>query len=84
MSLISGLEHFVRDTEPMAAHTWLRVGGPVEYFAEPTTVEELAMLSEITASLVALAERPMTPALSEEEIVMRAPFCVRPSVADHP
>jgi len=46
MSLVSGLEHFVRDTEPMAAHTWLRVGGPVEYFAEPTTIDELAILVE--------------------------------------
>jgi hypothetical protein len=41
------------------------------------------MLSEITASLLALADRPITPALSEEEIVMHAPFCVWASVADH-
>ena len=28
--------------EPLAAHTWLRVGGPAEYFAEPHTTEQLA------------------------------------------
>jgi hypothetical protein len=33
------------------------------------------MLSEIVASRVALADRPATPALSDEEIVMDTPFC---------
>ncbi|QDU94939.1 UDP-N-acetylmuramate dehydrogenase [Lignipirellula cremea] len=44
MSFLSGFEHFVRDNEPMAAHTWLRLGGPAEYFAEPTSFEELSAL----------------------------------------
>lgn len=44
MELWSGLEHVVRDQEPLAPYTWLRVGGPAEYFAEPTTVDELAQL----------------------------------------
>ncbi len=44
MGLLSGFEHFVRENEPMAPHTWLRVGGLAEYFAEPTSVEELAAL----------------------------------------
>ena len=33
------------------------------------------MLSEIEASRLALAVSPAIPAFSEEEIVMRAPFC---------
>ena len=44
MSFISGLEHIVRSDEPLAAHTWFRLGGPAEYFAEPTTVDELQTL----------------------------------------
>jgi UDP-N-acetylmuramate dehydrogenase len=44
MDLWSGLEHIVRDQEPLAPYTWLRLGGPAEYFAEPTTVDELAAL----------------------------------------
>ena len=41
MSLLPGLEHVVFEQEPLAPRTWLRIGGPAEYFAEPTTVEEL-------------------------------------------
>ena len=44
MGLFSGLEHVVRDGEPLAPYTWLRLGGPAEFFAEPTSVEELASL----------------------------------------
>jgi UDP-N-acetylmuramate dehydrogenase len=42
MGLIDGFEHIVRDNEPLAHYTWFRLGGEAEYFAEPTTVEELA------------------------------------------
>lgn len=44
MSWLSGFEHFVRQSEPLAPHTWFRLGGPAEYFAEPTSVEELTAL----------------------------------------
>jgi UDP-N-acetylmuramate dehydrogenase len=44
MELWSGLEHVVRDQEPLGPYTWLRLGGAAEYFAEPTTVDELAQL----------------------------------------
>lgn len=44
MEVFQGLEHFVTENEPLAAHTWLRLGGPAEYFAEPTTIEELTDL----------------------------------------
>src|SRR5690606_40633313 len=36
--------HFVRAAEPLARYTWLGLGGPAQYFAEPTTHEELAHL----------------------------------------
>ena len=38
------LDHILRPGEPLAQHTWLRLGGPAEYFAEPTSVEELSAL----------------------------------------
>ena len=44
MGLFSGFEHIVREQEPLAPYTWLRVGGPAEYFAEPTSVAELVAL----------------------------------------
>jgi len=44
MGLISGFEHCVRGNEPLAPHTWFRLGGLAEYFAEPTSVDELREL----------------------------------------
>ncbi len=42
MSLTEGLEHIIREAEPMAPFTWFRLGGVAQYFAEPTTYDELA------------------------------------------
>lgn len=44
MGVLSGFEHIVRDQEPLAPYTWFRLGGSADYFAEPTTVEELQAL----------------------------------------
>ena len=44
MAALNGFEHIVRDNEPLAPFTWFRLGGPAEYFAEPTSVDELAAL----------------------------------------
>lgn len=44
MSLIAGLEHIVRENEPLAPFTRLKIGGVAEYYAEPTTVDELVLL----------------------------------------
>lgn len=44
MGLLSGLEHIVTEAEPLAAHTWFRLGGSARYFAEPTNQDELALL----------------------------------------
>ena len=42
MAFTTGFEKIVRANEPLAPHTWLRLGGTAEYFAEPNNVEELA------------------------------------------
>ena len=44
MDLLSGLEHIVRANEPLAPFTWFRLGGSAEYFAEPTSIDELGTL----------------------------------------
>lgn len=44
MSILSGLEHIVRENEPLASHTRLGLGGVAEYFAEPTNEAELTEL----------------------------------------
>ena len=44
MALVSGFEKIVRQQEPLAHRTWLRLGGPAEFFAEPNSVDELAAL----------------------------------------
>ena len=44
MDLIQGFETIVRENEPLAPYTRLRIGGVAEYFAEPTSSEELSEL----------------------------------------
>jgi len=42
MKLFAGLEKIVRTDVALAEHTWFRIGGPAQYFIEPTGVEQLA------------------------------------------
>jgi UDP-N-acetylmuramate dehydrogenase len=44
VSLLSGFEHIVRQDEPLAPFTRLKIGGNAAYFAEPTNREELVGL----------------------------------------
>lgn len=44
MPIPAGFEHIVRENEPLAPYTWFRLGGAAQFFAEPTSVEELAAL----------------------------------------
>ena len=44
MPLETGFERIVRRDEPLAMHTWFRLGGPAEYFAEPESVDQLIAL----------------------------------------
>ncbi|MBM4091560.1 MAG: UDP-N-acetylmuramate dehydrogenase [Planctomycetes bacterium] len=44
MGMLSGFEHIVCENEPLAPYTWFRLGGAAEYFAEPTSLDELQAL----------------------------------------
>ncbi|MGQ9605084.1 MAG: UDP-N-acetylmuramate dehydrogenase [Thermogutta sp.] len=44
MAIWSGFERVVRQAEVLAMHTWLGLGGPAQFYAEPRTPEELAGL----------------------------------------
>jgi UDP-N-acetylmuramate dehydrogenase len=46
MPPLEEFEPIVRQAEPLAPHTWLRLGGPAEYFAEPRDAAELARLAQ--------------------------------------
>ena len=44
MTIVSGFEKIVRQEQTLAERTWLRLGGPAQFFAEPNSVDELAAL----------------------------------------
>ena len=44
MGYYAGFEHIIREHEPLAPYTWFRLGGAAEFFAEPTSVDELGQL----------------------------------------
>ena len=44
MGWSSGFEKIVRKAVPLAPFTWLKIGGPAEFFAEPATHDELSTL----------------------------------------
>jgi len=50
MAFPAALDHLIRHDEPLASYTWLGIGGPARYFAEPTKVEELELLVKHAAS----------------------------------
>jgi len=37
----AGLERFVTENEPLAAHTWFKLGGPARWYVRPESVEDL-------------------------------------------
>jgi UDP-N-acetylmuramate dehydrogenase len=45
MAAMTGI-NCVRENVPLAERTWFKVGGPAQYFAEPTTVDELRAVVE--------------------------------------
>jgi UDP-N-acetylmuramate dehydrogenase len=49
MAWYEGLEHIVREGEPLAPYTGFRLGGPARFFSEPTCQEELAQLLQRAA-----------------------------------
>ena len=40
-SLLDDFSAITRQDEPLAAHTWMKLGGPAQYFVQPRGVEEL-------------------------------------------
>lgn len=56
MNLSEKFPHIVRENEPLAQYSWLRIGGKARYFAEPTTVDELSALVQ-EASAAGLSTR---------------------------
>ncbi len=44
MASWTGFEKIVRQTEPLAMHTWFQLGGPAEFFAEPENPDQLIAL----------------------------------------
>lgn len=49
MKFLAQYAHSVRENEPLAPYTWLEIGGPARYFAEPTTVAELTAIVRAAA-----------------------------------
>jgi UDP-N-acetylmuramate dehydrogenase len=47
MPLLDQFSAILRQNEPLAPLTWLRVGGPAQFLAEPRSAEELASLVEV-------------------------------------
>ena len=47
--MFSEFKAIVRQNVPLAMHTWLQLGGPAEYFAEPRSTEELSALLKIVS-----------------------------------
>ena len=45
--MFSEFKAIVRENVPLAMHTWMQLGGPAEYFAEPRSLEELSSLLKI-------------------------------------
>jgi UDP-N-acetylmuramate dehydrogenase len=41
----SGLDEFVAENEPLAPHTWYKIGGPARWYIRPRSIEELAEAS---------------------------------------
>jgi len=46
-TVFSEFKTIVRQNVPLAMHTWMQLGGPAEYFAEPRSTEELICLLHI-------------------------------------
>src|SRR2546423_12892366 len=45
-TVFSGLDEIVAENEPLAPHTWYRIGGPARWYVRPRSVEELAQAAK--------------------------------------
>lgn len=44
MEFSKSIQHLIRRDEPLAPYTWLQIGGPASFFAEPNSLEDLSQL----------------------------------------
>lgn len=49
MAFPDELQHLIRSDEPLGDHTWLGIGGPARFFAEPTDSDQLIRLIQSAA-----------------------------------
>jgi UDP-N-acetylmuramate dehydrogenase len=47
MSSLDDFREITRADEPLAPYTWMKIGGPAQYFIEPRTVEELTAVVSV-------------------------------------
>ena len=47
MSSLDDFREITRTDEPLAPYTWMKIGGPAQYFIEPRTVEELTAVVSV-------------------------------------
>ena len=47
MSSLEDFSEIVKRDEPLAPYTWLKIGGPAQYFIEPRTVDELVRVVRV-------------------------------------
>ena len=52
MPLQTGFEDIVQAQVPLSERIWFKLGGAAEYFAEPTTVDQIAERSEVAVHRV--------------------------------
>lgn len=91
MELFDGVEHVVRENEPLAPYTWFRLGGAAQYFAEPTTVDELGLIvrrcyeQDVPIRLIGGGSNVLIPDAGVEGLVLHlsAPAFSEISVAGH-
>ena len=57
MKLFAGLEAIVKTDEPLAPHTWFGIGGPAQYFIEPTHAARSCRTSSAAAARTSLPVR---------------------------
>ena len=77
MPAFAEFDKFIRRNVPLAMHTWLQLGGPAEYFAEPKTLDELLAVlrrcrqEEIPARILGFGSNLLVPDAGVPGMVIR-------------
>ncbi len=76
MAFPDGLRHIVRENEPLGPMTWIKIGGPARYFAEPTSEEELVqVVRECHSAGIPVRVMVADRTFSSERPALMAWFC---------